>query len=1659
MARKDVDLVIRARDEAAKVVDSITAAINEFVDAQGNLDKSASKTSSTLGALGAALGGLDKELRGLSVSDKIAREFDRATEAAKRLNDEFEETKQVSRELARQLQQAESATERLSQKSRGAAQAQQRATALLERQKAAQAELTAALTKATQEREKLARQEARQAEAIVKQNARVDEAAQRYNRLAAEMASVDAPSKTLQNRVESANNSLQKQTQRLTELQQKYAATQGAIQQAGQRIAELGGQLQTANTAVARQETVVAKINNNYRNLQAAAKTAARNQAEIANAADKTADALGRQSSRIERAQVELQQLGAAAGRADAAMAELSAATGTKLQQAFDRQRRAMLETKREWVEATQAASRLAQEIGRVGVPTREMAEAFIRNRSEAARAKQEYIAQRDGLHQLSGVLKQTGTDLDALRAKQTQFAQVQSQTGAAIARIRQEAAQSASSYTLLSGTATRAASAVREVGQAANTVAGGTSNAARSTNSLAEAYRKLYGESRKAMSWTQRLRGEVLALVTSYAGLYGVINLLHQTVTAYQTLESVQNRLNAAFQGNTAQAAQDFDWLRRNADRLGITLATLGDEYSKFAVAAKAANFENQAIRDVFLSVAEAGRVNKLSMEQMSGVFLALQQMISKGKIQSEELRRQLGDRLPGAFNIMADALGVTTAELDKMMQAGEVIADQSTLVKFAEELDRRFGSTLAASLETTTTALGRFQNAAFQALVQFGNAGFIESFTRLLNDLTETLKSADFQSFAARVSRAFGVLTDSIALAVRNFDLLVIAGSAFAGIKLTPLLVALAANFATFAGRIQRVGTVLVATRNTMTTVTATTTGMATATGVATTAMRGLTLAVRALVSSTGIGIAITAISVAIGYWATRADEATEALNAHQKIVDRLKNAYDEAGGSAEKWAQEVAKVSQTQAIDNLQKAMQELADIRNEARAPVDAFGVDTRGTVAALQAAVNAFKEGEMSAEDFKAEVDRIAQDDPQLNRTIALQLLEIADRAVEAETKVEQFRAVLDLIEDPANAAARAVLGIGEAAATAEEEQDRARAASQRFQTALEGIAEAVDRVNSGFDLMAGKEKLDEAFQAAANAARSMGELNRAMDEYNTHLNKMYTDYARMNFGSFTSGIEASAAFIRNREGFRATPYWDVNAYRVGFGSDTVTLADGSIQKVVQGMRVSVEDANRDLIRRIGEFQGIIKGQIGEGRFNAFTPQQQAALTSIAYNYGSLPDRILGAVRTGTNEEIAAAIRSLGGDNQGINRERRNLEAGLFGASDVEALARAQQQEDQRRAEEIARQQQATQETIAANQQAIQQQQLINDGKAREAEIEKAIADARRANPNITEEEIARIREQTGALYDLKQARNENKNELEQARQAMQQVNALLQQRTTLEQQLKIARDQGDAQQVQATEAAIQRVNTELENAIANARAMWQAIGGPEADAAIIKLDTAAMRAANLAAKGQQAFIDWQRVGQLFASGLTNAFDQFAQAVANGTDIGEAARDAFLQFAADFLRQIAQMIIQQAILNALRGFFPGFFGGAVGLGHTGGLVGGSRVGSGNSTRRVDPGVFAGAMRYHEGGIAGIRPGEVPIIAKRGEEILTEDDPRHILNGAFSGARSPLAPQDVRIINTIDSGDFVSRGMQTVKGQKAIINFIRENSESIRSQLGV
>jgi hypothetical protein len=87
------------------------------------------------------------------------------------------------------------------------------------------------------------------------------------------------------------------------------------------------------------------------------------------------------------------------------------------------------------------------------------------------------------------------------------------------------------------------------------------------------------------------------------------------------------------------------------------------------------------------------------------------------------------------------------------------------------------------------------------------------------------------------------------------------------------------------------------------------------------------------------------------------------------------------------------------------------------------------------------------------------------------------------------------------------------------------------------------------------------------------------------------------------------------------------------------------------------------------------------------------------------------------------------------------------------------------------------------------------------------------------------------------------------------------------------------------------------------------------------------------------------------------------------------------------------------------------------------------------------------VFAGAPRYHGGGLAGIRPDEVPAILKRGEEILPQSDPRH-RNNAGSGG--------VRIINTIDP-NLVHDYLSSSQGEKVIVNHIQRNAGAIRQIL--
>jgi GH24 family phage-related lysozyme (muramidase) len=139
-------------------------------------------------------------------------------------------------------------------------------------------------------------------------------------------------------------------------------------------------------------------------------------------------------------------------------------------------------------------------------------------------------------------------------------------------------------------------------------------------------------------------------------------------------------------------------------------------------------------------------------------------------------------------------------------------------------------------------------------------------------------------------------------------------------------------------------------------------------------------------------------------------------------------------------------------------------------------------------------------------------------------------------------------------------------------------------------------------------------------------------------------------------GADTMGV------IRHFEGFRNTAYWDVNHWRTGYGSDTVTRDDGRVEKVTENTVVSREDAERDLVRRTELSQQSVRKAIGAEAWEKLDPRAKASLTSIDYNYGKLPPQVAAAARTGDPEAIANSILTLTGHNKGINARRRAIEA-------------------------------------------------------------------------------------------------------------------------------------------------------------------------------------------------------------------------------------------------------------------------------------------------------------------------------------------------------------------------------------------------------------
>lgn len=189
-----------------------------------------------------------------------------------------------------------------------------------------------------------------------------------------------------------------------------------------------------------------------------------------------------------------------------------------------------------------------------------------------------------------------------------------------------------------------------------------------------------------------------------------GFFKLGASALNAGRIFEASMARFQAA-SGSLSIARKEMGFVIQTALKLGLRIDTSAKAFSRLAAAAAGTSLEGKGARAVFLAVSKAAAALRLSGGEVEGTFRAIEQMMSKGTVQAEELRGQLGERLPGAFRIAAKAMNVTTRELGKLLKLGEITAEEF-LPRLAEALEETFGAAAEANINSFTGSMNNLSN-----------------------------------------------------------------------------------------------------------------------------------------------------------------------------------------------------------------------------------------------------------------------------------------------------------------------------------------------------------------------------------------------------------------------------------------------------------------------------------------------------------------------------------------------------------------------------------------------------------------------------------------------------------------------------------------------------------------------------------------------------------------------------------------------------------------------------------------------------------------------------------------------------------------------------------------------------------------------------------
>tara|TARA_R100000406_G_scaffold51903_1_gene35285 strand:+ start:245 stop:2230 length:1986 start_codon:yes stop_codon:yes gene_type:complete len=226
---------------------------------------------------------------------------------------------------------------------------------------------------------------------------------------------------------------------------------------------------------------------------------------------------------------------------------------------------------------------------------------------------------------------------------------------------------------------------------------------------------------------------------------------------------------------GDTDQYNKAQAFLAKTSKDLAIPQDVIVRQFTSLTASVKGAGLSVDDAKESFLAIASGIRGTGGSLEDMKSAMRATSQVFSKGKVSAEELRQQLGERLPGAFTLFAESMGKTPAELDKALEQGKVTLED--FLGFSQKLFDEYGENAKILAQAPESAGDRLQTEISNLKDNLGDllrpigAEFQAVFGEIVGIINSAI-TAFKQFMGIGLENAIAKAESAVAKAQKNFD-----------------------------------------------------------------------------------------------------------------------------------------------------------------------------------------------------------------------------------------------------------------------------------------------------------------------------------------------------------------------------------------------------------------------------------------------------------------------------------------------------------------------------------------------------------------------------------------------------------------------------------------------------------------------------------------------------------------------------------------------------------------------------------------------------------------------------------------------------------------------------------------------------------------------